>query len=242
MNHKVIGRYAGLGVVLLLVSQYALAQGKPNPKYQQGIHYTLIENAPAMVAGNVSVVEAFSYMCTHCATFEPYVESWLKRKPESVNFKRVPVVFGRGSWELYARAYVTAEVMGIANESHGALMDKIWKDREVSRTMEELAQFYSAFGVDPKTFLATSQSFAVDARLRKDQRWVQSSGVHGTPSLVVADRYLVAGNEAVANYDAMLAVVDFLVADLQAQQVAAMAEAAEKVEVAEEEDLGGSGD
>lgn len=214
-------------------------------KFQDGVHYTTIENAAARPAGTVEVVEAFSYMCTHCATFEPYIESWLKRLPESVKFVRYPVVFGRGTWELYARAYNTADVMGVAEEAHSALMDKIWKQKEILKSMEELAEFYAAYGVKPAEFVATSQSFAVDAKMRREQRFLMDSGVNSTPNIVVNGKYLVAGNAAVANYDQLLAVVDYLIAEElatagQATATAAAIETAveanevESAEVAEE--------
>lgn len=189
-----------------------LAQAEDS-KFQDGVHYTTIENVAARPAGKVEVVEAFSYMCTHCATFEPYIESWLKRLPESVKFVRYPVVFGRGTWELYARAYNTADVMGVADKAHAALMDKIWKQREILKTMEELADFYAGYGINPDEFIATSQSFAVDAKMRREQRFLMDSGVNSTPNIVVNGKYLVAGNAAVANYDQLLAVVDYLIAE-----------------------------
>lgn len=208
-------RYFGLLAAAALYatgSAVVEAQQSATPKYQPGIHYTVIEGAPVYTGEGVEVVEAFSYMCTHCATFEPYIANWNQRKPDNVNFRRLPVVFGRSSWELYARAYVTAEMMGIADQAHGALMDKIWKEREMLRTIEELADFYAGHGVVAKEFVGTSKSFAVDARMRKDQRDLQAAGVSGTPSLVINGKYLVAGNAAVANYDVMLDVVDFLAA------------------------------
>ncbi|HET6565500.1 MAG TPA: thiol:disulfide interchange protein DsbA/DsbL [Xanthomonadales bacterium] len=196
---------SGLGLNSLALAEDA--------KYQDGVHYTLIENAPASQPGEVEVVEAFSYMCNHCATFEPYIQSWAKRLPESVKFVRYPVVFGRGTWELYARAYNTADVMGVADQAHAALMDKIWKEREVLKSMEELAEFYKGYGVDPEVFIATSKSFAVDAKMRREQRFLMDAGVASTPNMVVNGKYLVAGNAAVANYDQLLAVVDYLVAE-----------------------------
>jgi thiol:disulfide interchange protein DsbA len=78
--------------------------------------------------------------------------------------------------------------------------------------MEELADFYAAFGVNPEEFIGTSQSFAVDAKMRRDQRFLMDSGVNSTPNMVVNGKYLVAGNAAVANYDQLLAVVDYLIA------------------------------
>jgi thiol:disulfide interchange protein DsbA len=158
-------------------------------------------------------------MCSHCNTFEPYISNWENRKPENVEFTRIPVIFGRKTWELYARAYVTAEMMGIANEAHGPLMDALWKEKKVMRDIEELGEFYSGYGVSANEFVATSQSFAVDARLRKDQSLTQAYGVSGTPTMIVNGKYLVKGSEAVPNYDTLLDVVDTLVA----QEVAAMA-------------------
>jgi len=234
MRSRKIALFALLAAALCAGSTGLQAQGNPGPKYQQGIHYTLIENAPVTTGGKVTVVEAFSYMCTHCATFEPYITSWKQRLPAAVDFKRVPVVFGRGSWELYARAYVTAELMGIAEKAHAALMDKLWKENQVMKTMDELAQFYSAHGVEAGNFVATSNSFAVDAKMRRDQQIVQTAGVRGTPSLIVGVKYLVAGSEAVANYDVMLDVVNFLIeVDLAAQGAAVPASASENSAAAE---------
>ena len=223
MNNKAIGLLAGLGACLFVLSGNSIAQGADTPKYQEGVHYTLIENAPVTSGGKVEVVEAFSYMCPHCAAFEPYISNWEKHKPENVVFRRLPIVFGRASWEVYARAYVTAEIMGVADSAHAALMDKLWKDKEIPRSIEELSKFYANYGVDPEKFVATSKSFAVDARIRREQREAQTAGVQGTPSIIVNGKYLVSANQAVANYDVMLDVVDYLVGQELAARKAAMA-------------------
>jgi len=198
--------------VLLLISSGALwAQtDKPVP-YQEGLHYFLIDQAPANSGDTQEVTELFSYLCTHCYTFEPYVDSWVKRKPENVNFRRIPVVFGRSSWELYARGYVTARMMDLPDEAHMALMDRLWKEKKIIRSMDELADFYTQFGADKEKFLSTSRSFAVDGKLRKDQLLVQTYGIRGTPSMVVNGRYRVSGNAAVPSFDAILDIVDYLI-------------------------------
>ena len=94
-----------LAVTLLAMAGQALAQGP----YEEGSHYYLIErDNPLNVVDGVEVTEAFSYLCNHCMTFEPYAQSWKARLPEGVEFKRIPVEFGRATWGLYARAYVAA--------------------------------------------------------------------------------------------------------------------------------------
>ena len=134
-------------------------------------------------------------------------------------------MFGRDSWELYARGFVTAEMLGVPDEAHTAMMDRLWKDKGVMRSMEEVAAFYSQFGVDADKFLGAANSFAVDARLKREQLLVQSYGITATPTMIVGGKYRVAGNAAITTFDMILDVVDFLVqresAGLQPNSVAA---------------------
>jgi len=204
-----------LACLLVVVATAQAQDGKPVP-YQEGLHYAVINGAPATTSGPMELVEAFSYLCTHCNTFEPYVNAWKKRKPDHVEFKRLPVVFGRGSWEMYARGYITAEMMNLPEAAHSAMMDRLWKENNIMRSMEELADFYSQFGADKNKFLATSSSFAVETRLMKDQQKVREYGITGTPTLILNGKYRISGNSALPSYDAMLDVVDFLIASERA--------------------------
>jgi len=198
-----------LALGLLLGSQLAMAQAEP---YQEGVHYFKIDQVPADTgSGTVEVTELFSYGCSHCNTFEPYLESWNQTKPDNVVFNRIAVAFGRKAWEMMARAYITTEMLGIADESHMAMMDAIWKEKRQFRTVDELAEFYTQFGIEKLAFLSNFQSFAADSTLRKSQRDVQLFGITGTPSLVVNRKYRVTSNKNVRGFDQMLDIVDYLV-------------------------------
>jgi thiol:disulfide interchange protein DsbA len=201
-----------LAALVALAGGHALAQdGKPVP-YQEGLHYFLIDSAPVKSAGDrIELVEAFSYLCTHCNTFEPYINNWKDRRPAYVDFRRIPVVFGRGSWELYARGFVTAQFMNAPEEAHMAMMDELWKEKNIMRSMDEIAEFYTRFGLDADKFKSTAQSFAVDSRIRKDQLEVAAYGIQGTPSLVLNGKYRISGNAAVPSFEVMLDVVDYLI-------------------------------
>jgi thiol:disulfide interchange protein DsbA len=203
MMRKVI-----LAICFLAGSQMAMAQAEP---YQEGVHYFKIDQVPAENdSGIVEVTELFSYACSHCNTIEPYMQSWNKSKADNVVLNRIAVGFGRKSWEMMARAYIAAEMMGIVEESHVAMMDAIWKDGKQFRNLDELADFYAGFGVDRDAFIAHYKSFAADSQLRKSQRDVQLFGITGTPSLVVARKYRITSNKNVRDFNAMLDVVDFL--------------------------------
>jgi thiol:disulfide interchange protein DsbA len=107
-------------------------------------------------------------------------------------------------------------MMDVPDEAHVALMDRIWKEKNIIRSMDELATFYSQFGLDKEKFLSTSRSFAVDGRLRKDQASIKAYGIRGTPALVLNGKYRISGNEAVASYEAMFDVVDYLIGQEEA--------------------------
>ena len=205
-----------LALSLLLGFQLALAQDEP---YKEGVHYFKIDQATATAnPGKVEVTELFSYACSHCNTFDPYVENWVKNKPDNVVFDRIAVSFGRKAWEMLARGYITAEMLGVEEKTHVAMMDAIWKQGKQFRSVDELADFYASLGVDKASFMANYQSFAADSQLRKSQRDVQIFAIKGTPSLVVNRKYRVEGNNNVKDFDAMLDVVDFLVKKESATQ------------------------
>jgi thiol:disulfide interchange protein DsbA len=195
-------------LILLLPFGLTWAQG-----YQEGVHYFKIDQVPASTgSGTVEVTELFSYACSHCNTMEPYVQSWTQSKPDNVVFNRIAVAFGRKAWAMMARAYITAEMLGIVEETHPAMMDAIWKEGKQFRKLEDLADFYSGFGVEKSAFLANYESFAADSQLRRSQRDVQLFGITGTPSLVVNRKYRVQSSKDVNGFNAMLDIVDYLVA------------------------------
>ena len=197
-----------LALALAFSSQAIMAQ---QDKYQEGTHYFKIQQPPGQVKSDtVEVTEIFSYACSHCNTFEPYMQNWEKSKAEYISFSRLPVAFGRRAWELLARGYVAAEMMGIADQSHVPMMDAIWKERKQFRNVDQLADFYSGFGVEKDAYIAHFNSFAADSQMRKVQKDVGQVGVRGTPSLVVNRKDRVESNENVASFEHMLDVVNYL--------------------------------
>lgn len=209
-----------LTLTVLAFSGTAFAQDTTG-RFQEGVHYFDID-PPLMgqPVDGVRVTEVFSYLCNHCNTFEPYMQSWKGRKPEGVEFTRIPVEFGRAIWSLYARAYVTADLLGVAEAAHVAMMDSLWKERRQMRSIEEIAEFYADYGVEPEKFVATSKSFAVDMRMKNEQKAVRDAGVSGTPAMIVNGKYRISAGGSVASYDELLEIVDALVAREQAAQAA----------------------
>ena len=180
----------------------------------EGRDYVQIGNGQpfAPLEGKVEVVEIFGYVCPACANFQPLVRSWKTKLPADVRFTYVPALFG-GTWDDYARAFYTAESMGLVDKTHEAMYQAIHLDRSLKGergrdSVQDIAAFYGKFGVDPKQFASTMSSFAINAKANRAKQFAMRSQISGTPSLVVNGKYLVKGT----SYQQMLEIADELIA------------------------------
>ncbi|WP_022947639.1 thiol:disulfide interchange protein DsbA/DsbL [Methylohalobius crimeensis] len=157
----------------------------------------------------VEVIEFFWYGCPHCNRFDPYLEDWAKDKPDDVAFKRQPVIFGR-NWAPQARAYFTAEVLGMVDTIHSDFFKAMHVDKKSMSGEEELATFFVDHGVEREAFKNAFHSFAVDMKMRQAEVVAAEYGITGVPALVVNGKYKVTGRTA-KSYDNMITVLKKLV-------------------------------
>lgn len=179
--------------------------------YDEGIDYELIQNPqPTDDESKIEVLEIFWYGCPHCYHFEPTIEPWSKNLADDVVFKRLPAVFNK-QWEIGARAYFSAQILNVLDESHSALFHATHAENRVFNTAEKLADFYTAYGIDKDLFLKTYKSFVVNTKVARAKAQVPKFGVEGVPVLVVEGKYLITGQMA-KSYENMLKIADYLVA------------------------------
>lgn len=171
---------------------------------------TITPPQPTANPDKVEVIEVFWYRCPHCYRLQPTMERWLKTKPDNVDFIRMPAILA-GNWALHARAYYTAEVLGIVDKIHRPLFDAIHAERRDLDSEEALQKFFGEFGVDAATFQKTWRSFAVETKVRRARIMTQRYGITGTPTIVIDGKYRTDGTMA-GNYANMMRVVDELIA------------------------------
>ncbi|MFW5926828.1 MAG: thiol:disulfide interchange protein DsbA/DsbL [Wenzhouxiangella sp.] len=177
--------------------------------FEEGQHYQRISTPAAAPEDRVEVVEAFAYPCPACRNFMPHITTWEEELPDYVDFSRLPVALQPG-WDLFARAFYTAEVMGVDKAAHEAMFHAVHDERRQFSSFEDIAEFYTEFDVEQEAFLNTSESFAVDSRMRQNRNEVRRFGIRGTPSVIVQGKWLVSPN-AFESYQQMIEVIDFLV-------------------------------
>ena len=202
--------------LVLAVVQAGGASAAENPAaFVEGTHYeridvpveTGLENeSPAQV----EVVEVFSYMCIHCYSFDPVLQRWEENMPEQAVFNRVPAVFS-DDWALMARAFYTAEILGISKEMHEPLFNAIHVKRMNLRNEDQMASLFSEAGaISKEAFTKAYDSFFVRSRVMQAQAKSRAYGITGVPTMIVNGKYRVDGRMAGSN-QGMLDVVDFLV-------------------------------
>ena len=219
-------RFVLIGALLLGWSSMVQAQQGNAEPYREGYHYFKLNQASAPRKSEVvTVTELFSYACHACNDFEPYMQNWKGRQAEDVKLNRIPVGFGRRAWEILARGYVIAEIMGVEEEAHVPLMNAIWKEQRQFRSIEDMADFYAEQGADKAKYMSLDNSFMLSMREKQNADKMGLYSIKGTPSMIVNGKYKIQTGNAVPNYQAMLSVVDFLVAK-ERVNLAPVAEAA----------------
>lgn len=196
-----------LFALIALLPLAVLAQGNtPQP----GVDYTVIEPAQplAAAAGKIEVVEVFGYSCIHCARFEPILQAWARNQPEDVVLTHLPLSTG-GAWETFGRAYYTAQSMGLLDRSHDDMFNAVHLEKSI-KSLDDIPQFYARYGVDPKVFESTMNSFAINARIARAKQIAPRWAIEGTPTLIVNGKYRVSATPQ-GGQEGMLRTVDWLV-------------------------------
>ena len=140
----------------------------------------------------------FWYGCPHCYHLEPLVEEWLASKPDDVEFVRMPAVLGP-NWELYGKAYYTAELLGVLDKVHPALFDAIHKDKKKIRDEAALQKLFVKQGVSAEDFRNTFSSFAVNVKLNNAKQMTKRYAITGVPTVIINGKYSTSASQAGSN-------------------------------------------
>lgn len=216
-----------------LVTLFALAVtaapvvASAQTQWTEGRNYFTITPAlrTSVPAGKVEVTEVFSYGCPHCSQFRPVVRQLKAGLPPNAVFTLIPASFNEAEdWPMLQRAYVTAEVLGIAERAHDGIFDAIWKTGELAvldlqtnrlksplPSIQDAARVYNKLtGVAVDKFLAVSQSFAVEVKMKADDAYLLHGQIDSTPTIVVNGRYRLT-TESAGGADQLLQLVKFLI-------------------------------
>ncbi len=205
-----------LSLALLLTSTLAPAQAQRTlPGLAEGVQYRYIDNGQpyrALPPGMVEVAEVFAYTCPHCAQFSPKLEAWAKQLPSHARLVLIPGVFSRD--DPWSRVFFAAQTAKSLPVLHPRLFAAVHETGELPRNADAAQILAFAGRVQGSNATALKIAMADNAtllpKLKQAYDFAARSQIEGTPSLVIAGRYLVLGN----SYESLLgnarAIVDAL--------------------------------
>lgn len=165
---------------------------------------------PTESPGKIEVLEFFWYGCPHCNAFEPALEAWVKKLPEFVAFRRVPVQFREEPFGTHQRIYFALETMGQLEAMHRKVFAAIHNDRLKLDKPAEIQAFMSKNGLDGARFIEVMNSFGVQTKARQAKQLAEAYKIDGVPALGIQGRFYTSGSLA-GGQDKMLVVADFLI-------------------------------
>lgn len=191
--------------LLVFTPLLAIAQN-----YVEGENYDLISPAVRTAdPARIEVVEFFWYGCGHCYNFEPLITAWKKTLADDVDFQGSPAIWNK-PMELHARAFYTAQVLGVFDTMHPALFQAMNVDHKKLANEDEIQALFVANGVAAEDFSKAFNSFGVSSQVKQAAARAKAAKITGTPALMVDGKYHVSTRKAGSQAD-MLKVSDFLI-------------------------------
>ena len=217
-------------VPLLAVLVLSLPGAGHAATFTEGSDYVLVTpvQQTTVPKGKVEVMEVFSYGCPVCNAFRPVAEKLRQSLPPNAQLVYLPASFNNTAedWPMFQRAYFAAQFLGIAERTHQAMFDAVWKTGELATSdygthrlrnpqpsIEQAAAFYARVaGVNPQQFLAMANSFGVDSKMRAADSQILAMHVTGTPTIIVNGKYRITREDWQANTARFIELVKYLVA------------------------------
>lgn len=172
-------------IVLSLLSATVAAA-----EFKEHDHYTIVGTE---ASAEPEVIEYFSYLCIHCANFEPLYRN-LASALTDVTVAKIHVPWLGGERGLQAqRAHATAVELGVEKPVSEQMFSAYFSDKgsRAPKTVEDIRALFVAAGASGEDFGAVYRSPAVDARVAHYDAMTKALGIMGTPSIVVNGKYKV---------------------------------------------------
>lgn len=186
----------------------ARAQGGP----VEGQHFVrLASPAPVTLPADkkVEVLEFFWYGCPHCNAIEPLLDTWSRKLPADVAFRKVHVGFGQ-IHQLHQRMYYALEEMGALATMHKRIFAAMHLQNKRLASESEIVAYMKDNGVDSAKFLESFKSFGVATKATKARQLTDAYKIDGVPAMGVHGRYYTSGS-LTGSHERMLQVVDVLI-------------------------------
>ena len=184
----------------------------------EGQHYERLDPSVETQVDDdqIEITEAFWFGCPHCYRLQPEVTEWYATLEDDVQVVHLPATMG-GDWNTHATAFYAAESLGIQEALHADFFHAIHEEGRALTDTDELAAFFSHYGVSEEEAREALTSFSVRSDVSRAHGRMRDMQLMGVPALMVDGRYLVTPSSAgsLAN---MPKIADALVARVREER------------------------
>jgi thiol:disulfide interchange protein DsbA len=218
---------AKFSLLMTLLMWGGISVAQDGAPWKEGENYFLLKQPQptGLPHGKVEVTEVFSYACIVCNKFLPYMNRLAAVLPANAVVDYVPASFlPNEDWPVFQRAYLTAQALGVADKTHDAMFDAIWKSGELAivnpttqtlnsplPSLADVAGFYSrTTKISAAHFIDTANSMGINTRMAQADDLVLKYQVTGTPTIIVNGKYRL-GVGSAGSPDKLIELVKWLV-------------------------------
>ncbi|MCG7576324.1 MULTISPECIES: thiol:disulfide interchange protein DsbA/DsbL [unclassified Halomonas] len=184
----------------------------------EGQHYTLLESPVATQVDDdqIEVTEAFWFGCPHCYRLQTTVNEWYETLDDDVSIVKMPATMG-GDWNTHATAFYAAQSLGIEEELHQDFFDAIHQDGRSLTEADDIADFFSDYGVSEEEAQKALTAFSVRSEVNKANSRMRDMRLMGVPALIVDGRYVVSPQSA-GSLENMPQIADALIDKVRSER------------------------
>ncbi len=184
----------------------------------EGQHYTLLESpvATQVDEDQIEVTEAFWFGCPHCYRLQTPVNEWYETLDDDVSIVKMPATMG-GDWNTHATAFYAAQSLGIEEELHQDFFDAIHQDDRSLTDADDIAEFFSGYGVSEEEAKQALTAFSVRSEVNKANSRMREMRLMGVPALIVDGRYVVSPQSA-GSLENMPQIADALIEKVRSER------------------------
>ena len=190
-RNTIIGFISAIAIAILAFGTYVSTGIGQSSEFALNKDFVELPNSPPRREGDpIEVYEFFSYTCIHCKTFDPVIEEWAEEQPDDVVFERRPVSFNPIA-TLLAQTYLTLEQTNALEQNHARIFRAIHDAGRDFLTVDMIGDYVDGRGISKEEFIKAFNSPDVRRAMRRAERQQRDWQIASTPSMVVAERYLV---------------------------------------------------
>jgi thiol:disulfide interchange protein DsbA len=207
-----------LPLAAALLAAAPIAASAQAPALEEGKHYVRLKTPQPVESGSkIEVLEFFSYGCPHCADLDPELAKWQKTMPPDVQFRRVPVGFGREAWDNLGKAYYTLDALGEEARLTPELFAALHRSGVNLSAPKTFFDWAAGKGLDRKKVEDMFNSFAIAGKMNKANQTAKAYTVQSVPLIIVDGKFQTASDK-VGSHAQMPAAINELVAKARSER------------------------